>query len=104
MSDQNACGNRHIDGLALRGRLQSVWAQLEYRYPVIAAHAQDVWIARRNGVLRRLVEREQRYHALLANQAIGPQSELEWDLLALATLEAIGRIDLLPVVASEEAA
>lgn len=87
----NDCGNRRIDGLAHRGRLETVWAQLAYRYPTVKSHAEAVWIARKNGTLRRLVEREPRYQRLIENAAIGPQTQAEWDLLAEATLMAIGQ-------------
>ena len=91
MRDPNACGNPHIDGLAHRGRLETVWAQLEYRYPAVKAHTEAVWIARKTGTMRRLVEREPRYQLLMENAAVGPQTQGEWDLLAEATLVAIGQ-------------
>lgn len=91
MSDPNACGNKHIDSLAHRGRLQSIWSQLEYRYTEIRDHREAVWIARKNGVVRRLVEREPRYAVLLDGAQTGPTCDSEWDLLADAVLVAIGR-------------
>lgn len=89
MVDVSACGNRRIDALAQRGRLMSVWDRLAYRDARIAAAAEQVWIARKDGRIRRLVEREPRYAALLENAARGPQSDDEWALLADACLEAI---------------
>jgi hypothetical protein len=104
MSDTNACGNRHIDGLAHRGRLQSIWSQLEYRYAEVRDHAEAVWVARKNGVLRRLVEREPRYAVLLDGAQTGPTSDAEWDLLAEAALVAIGRLDMQQLVTRRNAA
>ncbi len=89
MVDVNACGNAHIDGLARRGRLMDVWAKLAHRYTDIAASAEAIWVARKDGRIRRLVERDARFQPLLNNAGIGPQTEAEWDLLADACRVAI---------------
>ena len=91
MDDANRCGNARIDGLAAAGRLRSVWDRLAYKQPAIAEHADSVWAARKSGAIRRMVERDARFTALLDNQDIGPQTEAEWALLARATLAAIGK-------------
>lgn len=96
-TDLNACGNRHIDGLAQIGRLRSVWDHLAYRDERIAAYAESVWVARKDGRIRRLVEREDRYRPLLESASTGPLTDAEWDLLAEACLVAIGAVVVQPV-------
>jgi hypothetical protein len=90
VKDASACGNPRIDGLAVRGRLMSVWDRLLYREPTLRPHTEAIWAARKDGRIRRLVEREARYALLLTNQQCGPRSDAEWSLLAQACLEAIG--------------
>lgn len=87
MQDANACGNQHIDGLAQRGRLQAIWQRLEHKFPELAPHSEEIWLARRDGRFRRFVEREPRF-APLMNQT-GPETEAEWLLLRDAVLEVI---------------
>lgn len=85
------CGNRRIDGLARVGAMRSIWDRLEFKFPMVRAHAQDVWLARRDGRIRRLVESDARYSCLLASPVTGPRTDREWVLLAIAALSAIGR-------------
>lgn len=85
------CGNPTIDGLARVGRMAAIWDRLAHRFPMVAAHAEEVWHARRSGRLRSVIERDTRFTCLRANPVEGPSSEAEWVLLAMAALEAVGR-------------
>jgi hypothetical protein len=89
MTDPNACGNPRIDGLAHTRRLMDVWLLLERKFPEIKAKSYEVWLARRDGRIRRLVEKSPEYAALLANAGVGPQSDAEWAMLRDACLAAI---------------
>jgi len=89
--DTNRCGNVLIDGMAATGRLMSIWDRLGHKFPMVAAHAETIWIARKDGRIRNLVERDGRFGVLLTSQDTGPQSDAEWELLAIAALTAIGR-------------
>jgi hypothetical protein len=80
----------------------SVWDRLAYRDPRIAAQAEAIWIARKDGRIRRLVERTPRYKVLQDNAAIGPQSGDEWNLLAEACLEAIEVVRLSPRLQNDQ--
>ena len=85
--DPNASGNRVIDALALRGRMERVWHQLEFKYPEIKAVGMALWHARRDGRLRRVITGHDKFIPI--RTALGPETDEEWDLLRDAALLAI---------------
>lgn len=91
MIDHNACGNRHIDGLAMRGRMQSIWDRLIYLHPGLRPLEERIWLARRSGAIRRIIEQDPAYAVLLESQTTGPRNKREWKLLARAASEAAGK-------------
>lgn len=92
MSRPNSnCGNPRIDALATVGHMRSIWDRLAYLFPMVAAHAEEIWPARKDGRIRRMIERDGRFSCLLANPVEGPQNDAEWTLLAIAALTAIGK-------------
>ena len=83
------CGNPAIDRLAHRGQMMSVWNQLEHRYPEIAKRTWDVFAARRDGRIRRMIESDPRAENI--RKPFGPESDTEWDTLAALVLEIVNR-------------
>jgi len=91
MKTSNDCGNPRLDGLALVGRMAAIWHRLAWRFPMVAAHDDALWVARRDGRIRKAIERDSRFSCLRDNPMGGPRSDAEWELLAICALEAIGK-------------
>jgi len=82
------CGNKVVDNMASIGRMTTVWDQLDFRFQRIHDHAEEVWLARRSGAMRRKLMGDDRFAALRKPE--GPETPEEWALLEVAALEAIG--------------
>lgn len=90
-TDPAACGNKRIDNLATTGRMRSIWDRLAHMFPMVAAHAEAIFVARKDGRIRRMIERDSRFSILLDNPVDGPRNHAEWQLLAIAALSAINK-------------
>ena len=93
MYDPNSarCGNPRIDAMAVAGHMRSLWDRLAYMFPMVKTHEESIWLARRSGSVRRIIETDQRFSVLLDSPINGPRNMAEWELLAIAALSAIGK-------------
>ena len=82
------CGEAAIDNLAQCGAYGAVWHRLRLLFPRIQRWQLDVWLARREGNIRRVIEAEDRWRVLRRPE--GPQNKQEWEMLGVCALQTAG--------------
>ncbi len=79
--------SRAAIALSHRGRMDSVWSRLEFKFPEVKRVGMSVWHARRDGSLRRVLTGDERFAPI--RKPYGPETDEEWELLRDAALIAI---------------